>query len=1075
MALTKEHLCAVMTGTDSNRVEALRQVLGYPVKQRDPGRSRFWYLRPGENKSEAEETCPIAVGFYSELNEATEQEIKRFLTSKEQQEIYGHYIQRVAENQPVMYVLLPEASQQGRVALVLPTEGGLRQRQIQTFDWSDHELLGRLGRLQQGTLRVASRAFLSIPQIDWAFYPGVKTAEKLAQLMAEIARQIEKAIPAVHAAQGRDGYLDILFESFKKELLPALKLTADNEKDYSFADIYAQTVAYGLFTARVFGFLKFKREQEKQPGYVEPDFYRDNAWENLPETNPFLRRLFQDISEQPPETLGEELVGAVSELLSVLRAAEMEAVLSDFQQKIGQEDIIIRFYEDFLKAYKPEMRERRGVYYTPEPVVSYIVRSVDQLLKDKFNKPLGLADPEVMILDPACGTATYLLWISQLIHERFHNEREVVKEKVGNISWSDYVKDHLLPRILGFELLMAPYAIAHLKLSLFLEETGYQFNSGKRLRVYLTNTIDDAIRKSETLFEEFIAEEADQATEIKRDLPIMVILGNPPYSANSANTGEWAANLVRESYYPRDGIKEQNPKLLLDDYVKFIRFAQWRIEQTGYGILSFITNHGYLDNPTFRGMRQSLMQTFDSICTLDVHGNSKKKEKNPSGSKDENVFDIQQGVAIGIFSQSPSNSEKQSTIHHADLWGTREVKYEWLCKNHLTTTKWTPLKPQLPFSLFLPQDTALLPEYEQGWKITDIMPLNSTGVKTHRDHFVLDFNLSSLEERIKDFIDLNISDKKISDKYNLPDTRDWKINERRASLASNSNLKKRFTKCLYRPFDWREYYHHADVVELPKDEVSKHILSGKNLVFMWTRPLSPNYEFSVLAGNSIPHQCVVGNKTAGAGASYFAPLYLYPDVRTSQQLVIQEDSHHNLSSKFIKEVKKKLGYSPTSKALFYYIYAIFYSPTYRTRYAEFLKIDFPRVPLSSDGELFCQLAAFGEELVALHLMTSPKLENLITQFVERGGSQVVDAGHPKFQQGNVVINKKGDRFTGVPENVWNFYVGGYQVCQKWLKDRKGRILSNEDIQHYQRIVVALKETIELMAKIDAAIPEWPIQ
>ena len=478
MSFTTEQLQAAITGTEENRVEALRQLLGYPVKQRDREGSRFWFLRPGADKSEAEETCPIAVGFYPELNVATDQELKRFLTSKEQQqEIYGHYTSRVSEQQPVMYLLLPAASQKGRVALVLPTEGGLRQRQIQTFEWNDRELLGRLGRLQQGMLRVASRALLSIPQIDWVFYPGVRTAEKLAQLMAEITRQIEQVIPTVYAFQGKEGYLHTLFESFKKELLPTLQLKADNEKDYSFADIYAQTVAYGLFTARVFGFLKFKQEQENYPSFTEPDFYRDNAWGCLPETNPFLQRLFRDISQQPPETLGEELVGAVSELLSVLRAAEMEAVLSDFQQKIGQEDIIIRFYEDFLKAYKPEMRERRGVYYTPEPVVSYMVRSVDYLLKDKFNKPLGLADPEVMILDPACGTGTFLLWICQLIHQRFQESPEVLTEGLADESWSAYVKERLLPRIFGFELLMAPYAIAHLKLGLFLEETGYQLGA----------------------------------------------------------------------------------------------------------------------------------------------------------------------------------------------------------------------------------------------------------------------------------------------------------------------------------------------------------------------------------------------------------------------------------------------------------------------------------------------------------------------------------------------------------------------------------------------------------------------
>jgi hypothetical protein len=654
LSFTAQQFKSVMSGDEKSRVESLKELLDYPILQKDPQGSRFWFLRPGIDEEKAKETCPIAIGFYSEFNNASDREIRNFLTTKDPQpEIYRHYIGRAGniENQPVMYLLLPEARESEKVVLVLPTEGGIRQRQIQIFAWSDRELLGRLERLKQANLKIATRGIAEIPLIDWVFYPGVKTAQKLAQLMAEIARQIEQAIPAVMAAPGKNEYLHELFESFRKELLPTLEPTADNDKDYSFADIYAQTIAYGLFTARVFSYIKFKQYQAKHPGYdIEPDFYRDNAWESLPETNPFLRKLFKDISNQKPEALGEELVGSVSELLSVLRAAEMEAVLLDFQQKIGQEDIIIRFYEDFLAAYKPQMRERRGVYYTPEAVVSYMVRSVDELLKDKFNKPLGIADPEVMILDPACGTGTFLLWIFQLIYKRFQESSEALTEGLEDKSWSGYVKERLLPRVFGFELLMAPYAIAHLKLGLFLEETGYQFDSGSRLKVYLTNTLDDAKRRSDILFSEFITAEANEAVGIKQDEPVMLVIGNPPYSGHSENNGKLIKQLM-QTYYYVDGapLGERNPKWLQDDYVKFLRFSQWRIEKTGMGILAFITNHGYLDNPTFRGMRQSLGSTFDEIYVLDLHGNANKKEKSPDGSKDENVFDIKQGVSIGMM------------------------------------------------------------------------------------------------------------------------------------------------------------------------------------------------------------------------------------------------------------------------------------------------------------------------------------------------------------------------------------------------------------------------------------------
>ncbi len=663
-------LQVVVSGTQENRVEALRQILDYPLKQRDPSGSRFWFLRPGADADEAADTCPIAVGFYAELAGLTNDEIKQFLTADQQQrEIGGHYTGRIMPNQPVMYLLLPEPpltpnpspvlGERGRIAMILPTDGKLRQRQIQTFSWSDEDLQARLNRLRQDTLarthRIKEAALSVIPLVEWAFYQPITTAKELAEKLAAVSRRIEQVIPDVYRAEPNDGYLHRLLRSFQQELLPTLKLEPENEKDYSFADIYAQTIAYGLFTARVFSYTLHERRNALTPSpsptlgaesQRETDFNREDAWKCLPETNPFLKRLFRDVSQQPIAQLGEELADAIAEVVSILRAAKMDAILEDFRAKMNREDIVIRFYEDFLAAYKPQMRERRGVYYTPEPVVSYMVRSVDILLTEKFNKPLGLADPEVMILDPACGTGTFLLWLFQLIHQRFQENPEVLTEGLEERSWSGYVKERLLPRIFGFELLMAPYAICHLKLGLFLEETGYCFDGGKRLGVYLTNTLDEALQKSESLFEEFIAAESNQAAAIKRDKPIMIVLGNPPYSVNSANKSEWVTRLVRDAYYPKDAMKEQNPKMLLDDYVKFIRFGQWRIDQTQQGILAFITNHGYLDNPTFRGMRRSLEQSFDEIYVMDLHGNTKKKEVAPDGSKDENVFDIQQGVSI---------------------------------------------------------------------------------------------------------------------------------------------------------------------------------------------------------------------------------------------------------------------------------------------------------------------------------------------------------------------------------------------------------------------------------------------
>jgi predicted helicase len=745
----------------------------------------------------------------------------------------------------------------------------------------------------------------------------------------------------------------------------------------------------------------------------------------------------------------------------------MEVILRDFHQKINQEDIVIRFYEDFLAAYKPKMRERRGVYYTPEPVVSYMVRSVDELLKDKFDKPLGIADPEVMILDPACGTGTFLLWIFQLIYKRFQESPEALTEGLEDKSWSGYVRERLLPRIFGFELLMAPYAIAHLKLGLFLEETGYQFDSGKRLGVYLTNTLDKPTKKSELLVEEFIAEESSQAAEIKQENPIMVVMGNPPYSVSSANSSEWISNLIKD--YKKD-LNEK--KLNLDDdFIKFIRAAQWRIDSTGHGIVSFISSNTFLDGITHRRMRQSLMNSFDDIWTLDLHGSIKKKEKCPDGSKDENIFDIQQGVSINLFAKY-LQSRQESSIYHADMWGLRDNKYQQLKKSSICSTKWNNIVPQKNYFFFCHKDFSLSNEYNQAISVVEIFSRYVSGIQTKRDSITIAFKQKDLIKIIQDM--LNLSIEKFRVKYHVADDgRDWSIDWAKKNLSSYQPTQKYIRKIFYRPFDvrWTWYTNKSKgFIAYPRYEVMQNLIdTNLALIFERCPPEQHNYSFVT---NQITDLHSLGTAFCNA---YTAPLYLYSDSDDIQKSILKNKCYPNLSQNFLNSIKDKLGYTPTPEAIFYYIYAIFHSPTYRDRYAEFLKIDFPRVPLTSNDKLFRQLADYGEQLVQLHLMTSPKLDNLITEFVEGTGKYIVASGHPKYQNGTVQINKNGDKFTGVPEEVWNFYVGGYQPCQKWIKDRKERTLSDEDILHYQKVVVSLKETIEIMKKIDKSIPSFPIQ
>jgi len=1116
-------LQAVVTGTQESRVEALRQILGYPLKQRDPGGSRFWFLRPGADEDEAEETCPIAVGFYAELDGLTDAEIKQFLTAEEQQrEIYGHYTGRIIPNQPVMYLLLPESplsqlerragGEGGRVAMILPTDGKLRQRQIQTFSWSDQDLQARLNRLRQDTLartnRVKDTALSVIPLVEWVFYKPITTAKELAQKLAEVSRRIERVIPDVYRAEPNDGYLKGLLRSFQKELLPTLKLEPENEKDYSFADIYAQTIAYGLFTARVFSYTidERRRRDEADPARKETDFNREDAWELLPETNPFLRRLFRDVSKAVGEydreaatalrseksdespVIADELIDAISEVVSILRAAKMDAILEDFRAKMNREDIVIRFYEDFLAAYKPKMRERRGVYYTPEPVVSYMVRSVDILLKEKFNKPLGLADPEVMILDPACGTGTFLLWIFQLIHQRFQENPDALTEGLEDRSWSGYVKDRLLPRVFGFELLMAPYAIAHLKLGLFLEETGYQFDSGKRLGVYLTNSLEDASRKAETLLEEFVSEEANLAAEIKQKCPISVVIGNPPYSALSANLGE-KVRLIVDPYRYVDGerIVEkgalQFEKNLQEDYVKFFALSQSLIKKIDKGVVSLITNNSYIDSITLRGLRDNLLNTFREISILDLHGDADKREVAPDGTPDKNVFDIKQGVSIALMLRDSDHprGEKGST-QQFDILGARENKYKWLQNNSVKTTSWKTFTTTSPTYFFSPLDDEIAKEYLTWISVKDIFNVNSTGFESGKDEVLTAFKMKEIREKINYFCSADPDT--IKTHFAIKDGWGLTVFKNRNSITSDPDYEERFQKFLFAPFDIRYTFYRKDLLKTNSFSAGQHLIFGSNLSLVVMRQVALHGSFShALAVSMMPNNRAFYSKK---GKTSYFPLYLYS---STQNLAMERGEYlgTNYKAGFFNELVDSLKLKSLPKGtgdlrescgpedVFYYIYAILYCPTYRLRYVDFLKKDFPRIPKIKDIKLFRKLVSYGKELTEFHLMCSPKLELVKNFFSDSGGGSAVQSSYPTYSTGKVFINNKGDHFYNVSEDVWNFQVGGYQVCYKWLKDRKGRTLSQDDITHYQRIIVALQETIRLMQQIDEAIPGFPLE
>jgi len=914
---------------------------------------------------------------------------------------------------------------------------------------------------------------------EFGGYEGqtIKSASKLSKMMAAKARLLASIIVEALAADDLEpgSHVTDADNTLRDQLNAFQKVLIHDITPRQFADIYAQTIAYGMFAARL-----------HDP--TLEDFNRKEAAELIPKTNPFLRRLFQGIAGYD---LDDRIAWVVDSLADLFKATDVKALLKDFGKTTQQHDPIIHFYETFLAEYDPALRKSRGVWYTPEPVVNFIVRAVDDILKTEFGLRSGLANTskttvelskpthdkrfkdgyvkekvevhKVQILDPAAGTGTFLAEIVKHIHKEFEGQEGI---------WGNYVENHLIPRLNGFEILMASYAMAHLKLDMLLAETGYKPLRDQRFRIYLTNSLEEHHPETGTLFASWLSQEASEANYIKRDTPVMVVLGNPPYSGHSANKGEWIERLL-DDYKQEPGggkLKERNPKWLNDDYVKFIRYGQHFVEKNGEGVLAFINNHSFLDNPTFRGMRWQLLKAFDKIYIIDLHGNAKKKETCPDGSPDKNVFDIQQGVSINLFVKTGKKKKDDlAEVLHYDLFGQRDEKYDFLWVNSLPTVLFTKLELTSPQYFFVLKDFEEKKIYDEGFAVNDLFPRNSVGVVTARDYFVVDTDRALLVNRMNSFF--SMEKKELMSRFNLKENSSWKID-------STKNIAKIFNEKLitffaYRPFDNRHVYYDKIFIERPRFEVMGHFLSSKNIGLCWIRPMSSNYDFSIFITDSIIDQCYAGNKSAGAGISYTAPLYLYPE--SDRQISIDDTNHRkpNLNQSIVDQIAKGLGLTFTLEKeetpgtfapidLLDYIYAVLHSPSYRQKFQEFLKIDFPRIPYPADPQAFWKLVKLGGELRQLHLLESPQLDHTSTTYPIAGDNQVEKV---QYEDGKVFINAT-QYFDGIPQSAWEFYIGGYQPAQKWLKDRKGRTLDFDDVRHYQRIIIALTETERIMGEID---------
>lgn len=884
----------------------------------------------------------------------------------------------------------------------------------------------KIAELQNGKIKTFDKEYQKL--IDhiknFCNYQGqtIKSPKQLANLMAQKAVMIRDVI--INA-------LDMCTESSLVNQRDAFKqILLHDLTNHTFADMYAQTIAYGLFVARL-------------NDTTLEDFSRQEARELISKNNPFLRQLFDYISGA---NLDDSLVWIVDDLVEIFRAVDLNKLLKNFGRTTQMSDPFLHFYETFLESYDKVNKEKRGVYYTPQPVVRFIVSAVDRILKNDFNLSHGLADDttikhtrtlyyrskkvrgkvvdvpvtteediyKVQILDPATGTGTFLAETIRKIYSYFVNQQGI---------WSQYVDKALIPRLNGFEIMMTPYVMCHLKLDLLLQDTGYQTTrQTNRFNVYLTNALEkDETSKYPLL--DWLSEEAKQAGRIKSETPIMIVMGNPPYSISSCNKSKYIDEIME--VYKQD-LNEKNIQPLSDDYIKFIRMGETYIEKNKEGVLAYISNNRFLDGVIHRRMRQRLMETFDKIYILDLHGNAKKKETARDGSKDENVFDIQQGVSINIFVKTGNKQPKElAKVYHAELMGLRENKFDYLNNHEIDNVEFMELRPVEPYYFFVPKDFNAQSDYDKGFKIDELFKINTSGVKTHHDN----------------------------------------------ELVSIQPFDTEYNKIYYyKPFDIRYIDYNTNKVVRHRYNVMKHFIIGDNIGLILMRSLVNTETYStVQLSNSLSDINYYGFQ------SYNFPLYLYDD-NSAQTSFFELNRKPNLNMDIVQDLETRLGLTFTPEKentectfapidILDYIYGVLHSNKYRTKYKEFLKIDFPRIPYPANKDYFFNVAELGKRLRKIHLMEAPEVKEYITSYGVSGDNEVIK---PEYKDNKVYINR-AQYFDNVPEVAWNFYIGGYQPAQKWLKDRKGRILSYDEILHYQQIIKALVLTNDIMQQIDEIV------
>jgi Predicted helicase len=885
--------------------------------------------------------------------------------------------------------------------------------------------------------------FFSVPP------KGITKAKDLAAALAPRSQRLRDFFIDQLKQQERDhkGILFELYDAFKRKVFKDFRTE-------EFANVFAQMVAYGIFLARL-----------NTDGKTHLDV--NNAQDYIPHNFELIHQLVRFLDYLNKDKY-KEIKWIVDEIFSIINTFDLEAIQRDFsfstlknntahQEAIIEKDPYIYFYEDFLTEFDNDLRRQMGVYYTPLPIVRFIIQGVEDILQGTFEIKDGFANSKVTALDFATGTGTFLI-------ELFRHALQNLPKDSGKRN--HIIKSHLLQDFYGFEYMIAPYTIAHLKLSEFLKEEGYELQSDDRLGVYLTNTLESLENEDNQLIPGLSAlnAEGEKAQEIKKQ-DILVIVGNPPYSGVSRND---TPGLIDAYKYVEGKSINEKKHWLNDDYVKFIRFAQQKMDAVSEGVVGIITNHGFLDNPTFRGMRASLLETFDQIYIVNLHGNAKKKEVCPDGSKDENIFDIQMGTCITFFIKKPG---VKKGVFYTDLWGSREGKFKACTQETIASLKWSKIPASSPTYLFIPWQVENEALYNSFWSIKEIFAESSVGIVTGRDSLTIDFDADILLERVKDFSLL--TPEIASEKYKLSkDSCTWQIVLAQDNLKQTSLTSDHIKNLAYRPFDTRKIYYtnkSKGFIARPLYKIMRHMLAGDNVGLVFNR----NNQGIRCYNHAFISNTLIDGHLHG-GLAYCTPLYLYPELSSNNQNTLfpsesaATERIENFTLEFRKWIDAHYDHSYSPEEILGYIYATLHSPTYRDKYLAFLKMDFPRIPFTKNRKDFEDLSTLGWQLIQTHLMKDiPGLD--MGDYIGQGDHKV-EKIHYDAKEKKLFINPT-QYFAKVPSEVWKFYIGGYQVLDKYLKSRKGCVLSIEEIENIEKVTKILAFTIKQMQAIDALYPK----